>query len=67
MDLVLDRGNEVTAVEMKSAMTVVSDVLRPLQSWRELTGKPDAPCALIYGEDRAFSPLGRSVYPWWVL
>ncbi|MEJ5366660.1 MAG: DUF4143 domain-containing protein [Desulfosoma sp.] len=67
VDLVLELGQEVTAVEVKSAMTVVSDVLRPLQSWRELTGKPEAPCALIYGEDRAFRRSGVVVYPWWTL
>uniref|UniRef100_A0A832EBC0 ATP-binding protein n=1 Tax=Desulfacinum infernum TaxID=35837 RepID=A0A832EBC0_9BACT len=67
VDVVVERGDDVTAVEAKSAMTVVSDLLRPLQSWRNLTGMPDAPCALIYGGDDAFRRSGVVVYPWWVL
>jgi len=44
-------------VEAKSAQTAAEDFFDGLQYWRALSGRPDAPAALICGGDRAFKQI----------
>lgn len=67
IDVLIDVGGRLVAVEVKSAQTVADDFFDGLRYWRELSGKPDNPAALIYGGDQAFRRGGVCVYPWFVL
>jgi len=67
VDIILDWGTRITPVETKSAQTVASDFFDSLDYWRELSGNPDAPAALVYGGDRSFMRSKTAVYPWFAL
>ena len=67
VDIVIDRGRKQVAVEIKSAQTVADDFFKGLVYWKRISKKKDAPCALVYGGDSAFTRSGVSVYPWFVL
>lgn len=64
IDIVIDRGRERVAVEIKSAQTVVQDFFAGIDFWRKLVGDPEAPAALIYGGDRSFRRSGVAVQSW---
>ena len=64
IDVVIDRGQERVAVEIKSAQTIAEDFFTGIDFWRKLVGDPDAPSALIYGGDRSFRRSGVAVQSW---
>jgi len=64
IDLVIDRGDEMTAIEIKSGETVAGDFFKNLGFWRRLPGQADAPTALVYGGERSFVRQGTSVISW---
>jgi predicted AAA+ superfamily ATPase len=64
IDVVIDRGRERVAVEIKSAQTVAQDFFAGIDFWRKLVGDPEAPAALIYGGDRSFRRSGVAVQSW---
>ena len=67
IDVVLGHGERVRnlkAVEIKSGQTVASDFFAGLRYWRDLTGDPDAPAALVYGGERSYRREGVTVYRW---
>jgi predicted AAA+ superfamily ATPase len=67
IDVIIDLGLRKIPLETKSSQTVVSDFFDTLAYWRDLSGDPDAPAALVYGGDRSFMRSGIAVYPWYVL
>ena len=67
IDIVIDLGTGPVPVEVKSGQTVASDFFNHLAYWREVSGDADAPAALVYGGDRAFTRSGVPVYPWFAL
>ncbi|HWN45049.1 MAG TPA: ATP-binding protein [Thermoanaerobaculia bacterium] len=64
IDVVIDRGRERVAVEIKSAQTVAEDFFAGIDFWRKLVGDPEAPSALIYGGGRSFRRSGVAVQSW---
>jgi predicted AAA+ superfamily ATPase len=64
IDVVIDRGLERIAVEVKSAQTVAEDFFSGIDFWRKLIGDPEAPSALVYGGDRSYRRSGVSVHRW---
>ncbi len=64
IDVVIDRGSEQVAVEVKSAQTIAQDFFAGLDLWRTLVGDPEAPAALVYGGDRSYRRSGISVQSW---
>ncbi len=68
IDLVLERGNEITAVEIKSGPTVASDGLAPLRKWRKYASTRAEFSAihpgLVYGGTERFMREGVDVLPW---
>lgn len=64
VDLVLDRGETLVPVEMKSGETIGSDFFKGLNYWRSLPGQADAPAALVYGGGKSMSRGGVTVYSW---
>jgi len=64
IDLLLDLGQRLIPIEVKSGMTIASDFFQGLDYWRRLSGQPEAPGALVYAGDRAYRKQGIVVHPW---
>ncbi len=64
VDLVLERGTELAAVELKSGITVGSDAFDGLFKWRKYAGDDAHPLGLVYGGKDRFTRSGVSVLPW---
>ena len=47
IDLLIEKGNELFPVEIKSGQTIISDFFKGLNFWEKLSGSPGG--ALIYG------------------
>ena len=64
VDLLLESGEDLTPVEIKSGQTVAADFLAELKKWLALSGKPDHPAWLVYGGDREFRRDHVGILPW---
>jgi uncharacterized protein len=65
VDLVVERGAALAAVEIKSGSTVSEDAFRNLRKWQHYAGdEAPAHLGLVYGGDEAFERSGVSVKPW---
>ena len=64
VDLVLEHGQALAPVEIKSAATVSSDWLRPLRRWRELAGDTSGHPVIVYGGDQAQQRSDAAFVPW---
>jgi predicted AAA+ superfamily ATPase len=64
VDLVIELGNDLTAVEIKSGQTFSSDFLDGLKYWRGLPGNDKAPTALVYGGDDSYRRADTAVMSW---
>lgn len=64
IDVLIERGSQRVAVEIKSGQTIAKDFLKGLEFWRKLCGNPKAPVALVYGGERSFVRSGVPVYGW---
>lgn len=68
VDLVMERGNQLAGVEIKSGITVASDAFGALRSWHRYAtqrGRFDAVhLGLVYGGEDRFEREGVQVLPW---
>lgn len=68
VDLILERGQEIAAIEIKSGITVASDAFGNLQKWqRYATQRGNFSSiypGLVYGGDSRFTRSGVDVLPW---
>ena len=64
VDLVLEQGQVLAPVEIKSGATVSSDWLRPLRRWRELAGAAAGRPVIVYGGDQAQQRSDADLVPW---
>lgn len=64
VDLLMERGEELLPVEIKSGRTVVADSFKGLKFWLSLRGNPQEKGALVYGGDKGFIRNGINVRPW---
>jgi predicted AAA+ superfamily ATPase len=64
VDVVLDWGADLVAVEIKSGETVTPDFLAGLDRWRGIVDDPGAPAALVYGGTQPQARHGVEVLPW---
>lgn len=55
---VLDLGQRLLPIEIKSGETVVEDFFEGLEHWRRLTGDVEAAGALVYGGERSYQKRG---------
>lgn len=67
VDVLIDLGQRLIPIEIKSSATVASDFFRGLDFWRSVSGHVEAPGALVYAGDRASRRQGTVVHPWWGL
>ena len=68
VDVILERGNQIAAVEIKSGPTVASDAFGALNKWRKYATERGSfgaiyP-ALVYGGNTRFTREGVDVMPW---
>lgn len=64
IDLILESGNKLTAVEVKSAETLNPQLFKGLNYFKKLTGDSDNPYFLIYGGERRQSRKDGLVLSW---
>ncbi len=68
VDVVLERGNEIAAIEIKSGPTVASDAFGALAKWRKYATERGhfsaIHPALVYGGENRFTRDGVDVMPW---
>jgi predicted AAA+ superfamily ATPase len=68
VDLILERGNELAAVEIKSGITVASDAFGNLKKWQKYAKERGDFAAiypgLVYGGDARYTRDGVDVMPW---
>ena len=68
VDLIVERGNEIAAVEIKSGPSVASDAFGNLKKWQKYATERGRFSAiypgLVYGGDTRFTREGVDVMPW---
>jgi predicted AAA+ superfamily ATPase len=64
IDLLLEQGQELVPIEVKSGQTFASDYLQGLTYWRSLPDQGHARAALVYGGDSSYIRQGIAVLSW---
>jgi predicted AAA+ superfamily ATPase len=64
IDLLLERGDDLTPVEIKSGQTIVPEFLAGLKQWLALSGNPGHRAWLVYGGDREHQSGNVGIVPW---
>lgn len=64
VDLVIETGNVLTAVEIKSGQTFTKDFLAGLKYWRNLPGNENSLAALVYGGGDSYTRQDTAVTSW---
>lgn len=64
IDLLIDHGQHIQPVEIKSGQTVASDFLRPIRRWQKLAGEASGRATLVYGGREQQRRSDCSVVPW---
>lgn len=64
IDLLLEKGEELLPIEIKSGETIAGDFFDGLDLWRKMTGNPDHPGMLVYGGDESYERRGYRVQSW---
>ena len=64
VDILIDLGTRLSAMEIKSGRTVNRDFFKGLEYWGELAGESAGPLWLVYGGESGQSRSGIGVVPW---
>jgi len=64
IDLLIERGDDLFPVEIKSGQTIAPDFLEGLQRWLALSGDSGHRACLVYGGDREFEKNNVGILPW---
>jgi len=64
VDILMEQGDEIVPIEIKSGATLANDFYTGLQYWRELAQMPTGPAALVYGGDPTVRRSGILTYSW---
>ncbi|RJP96336.1 MAG: ATP-binding protein [Desulfobacteraceae bacterium] len=65
LDIIIDLGNRLIPIEVKSGHTIAKDFFNGLNFWKTLSNNPSAPTALIYAGNRSLYQKNTAVYSWW--
>ena len=65
IDLLLDKGQTLQPIEIKSGATLNADYFKNLHKWMDLAGNSGENPMLIYGGDMSATRSGVIVYPWY--
>ena len=66
IDILIDAGQRLIPVEVKSGQTVAPDALNPLTWWTALPGNPNTGGVLVHGGVERYSYKGVQVVPWFL-
>ncbi len=66
LDAIIDLGNRLLPVEVKSGLTVAADSADGLRWWTGLRGNRNKRGVLVHGGSRALSLHGFTVLPWFL-
>ncbi len=64
IDLLVENGEELIPMEIKSGRTPAADFFDSLKKWERLAGAKDTPSFLIYGGDHQMCSGNTSIIPW---
>ncbi|MBA3057095.1 MAG: ATP-binding protein [Gammaproteobacteria bacterium] len=64
VDLVLEQGEKLLPLEIKSGQTFNKDYLSGLNKWARYAGDTALPAHLVYGGDDSFTRSGVAVHSW---
>jgi uncharacterized protein len=64
IDLLMEEGENLTPIEIKSGTTIAADFMDNLKKWSALANNPAQPLWLIYGGDRQFVVENTRIVPW---
>ncbi|MFH1422473.1 MAG: ATP-binding protein [Planctomycetota bacterium] len=67
VDIVIDVGEHLIPIEVKSAQTIASDFFNTLSYWRSISDNEKSPAVLVYGGEQSYKRSGVVVYPWFLL
>jgi uncharacterized protein len=67
VDVIVERGEKLVPIEIKSSQTLASDSFQGLHYWLKLAGAQAAAPALVYGGKECYRRAGVTVYPWFAL
>lgn len=64
IDVIVESGNQLQAIEIKSGLTVASDMFKALQKWQEIAAGTAAKATLVYGGENNYDRQGCRVLGW---
>jgi hypothetical protein len=64
IDLLMEEGDTLTPVEIKSGQTMAPDFTEGLRKWNTLSGMPNRPAFLVYGGAREMVNGNVTIIPW---
>jgi predicted AAA+ superfamily ATPase len=64
IDLLIEEGNVLHPVEIKSGSTISGDMFQGLKWWTDMTGQKKGRMTLIYGGSDSYTREGIAVRPW---
>ena len=67
VDLLLELGNELYPIEIKSGKTVSSDAFARLEWWCRSAGQPLSSASLVHGGDQNYVRNQVAVRPWFAV
>ena len=66
IDILVDAGDRLIPVEVKSGQTFASDTLSSIAWWTALPGNPNAGGVLVHGGEEGYVCKGVQVRPWFL-
>jgi len=64
IDGLIERGEKLVALEIKSSKTIVPDMLSVLQKWRQIAQSAAIKSCLVYAGDRSFVQDDIEIFSW---
>jgi len=64
IDVILEKGEELIAIELKSTATFTVDLLTEIRRWRKIAGNGVKKAIIIYGGTESFEYDGFSIVSW---
>ena len=64
VDILVDLGDQLLPVEVKSGLTVASDAVEGLRWWLDLPANPNRQGVLVHGGVDSYETKGITVLPW---
>jgi hypothetical protein len=64
VDLLVDHGNSLSPLEIKSGQTINRDYFKGLDFWQKLAGESAGKAWLVYGGDTRQTRSNVTILPW---